>query len=105
MTLTGQPVTPIVRGTESYEDRLKHDYSKGVLPYKPDEVDDFETEATRFLKGEWNEEQFTMFRLVRGVYGQRQPDVQMMRVKIPGGALTADQLDAFGEVVSKYAPL
>jgi len=42
---------------------------------------------------------------VRGVYGQRQADVQMMRVKIPAGAMTADQLDAFGEVVSKYAPL
>ena len=41
-----------------------------------------------------------MYRLVRGVYGQRQADVQMMRIKIPGGALTADQMDAFGEVVS-----
>ena len=45
-----------------------------------------------------------MYRLVRGVYGQRQPDVQMMRIKIPGGAMTADQMDAFGELVSKYAP-
>ena len=46
-----------------------------------------------------------MYRLVRGVYGQRQPDVQMMRIKIPGGALTPEHLEAFGDVVSQYAPL
>ncbi len=105
MTTTGQPIVPIVRGVQTFADRMKADYSKGTLPYVSEEVDDFETEATRYLKGEWDEAQFIMFRLVRGVYGQRQPDVQMMRVKIPAGAMTADQLDAFGEVVTKYAPL
>ena len=105
MTTTGQPIVPIVKGVQSYEQRLKADYSKGVLPYVGEEAADFETEATRYLKGEWNEDQFIMYRLVRGVYGQRQADVQMMRVKIPAGAMTADQLDAFGEVVAKYAPL
>jgi sulfite reductase (ferredoxin) len=105
MTTTGQPIVPIVRGVQTFAERMKADYSKGVLPYVEDEVVDFETEATRYLNGEWNDDQFIMFRLVRGVYGQRQPDVQMMRVKIPAGAMTADQLDAFGEVISKYAPL
>ena len=104
MTTTA-PV-PIIRGIKTIEEKRKLDYSKGVLPYVPEEVDDFETEATRYLNGEWpSEAQFIMYRLVRGVYGQRQADVQMMRIKIPGGALTADQMDAFGEVVSKYAPL
>jgi len=96
---------PIVKGVETYDERLKHDYRKGVLPFKEDEIADFETEATKYLNGEWREDQFIMYRLVRGVYGQRQADVQMMRVKIPAGALTANQLDAFGEVVTKYAPL
>ena len=97
---------PIVRGVETMNDKARHDYTKSVLPYVPQEADDFETEATRFLNGEWDsEDQFIMFRLVRGVYGQRQADVQMMRVKIPAGALTADQVDAFGEVVSRFAPL
>ncbi len=104
MTTTA-PV-PIVRGVKSVEEKKRLDYSKGVLPYVPEEVDDFETEATRYLNGEWpSEEQFIMYRLVRGVYGQRQPDVQMMRIKVPGGAMTADQMDAFGDLVSKYAPL
>tara|TARA_A100001037_G_scaffold140783_1_gene127554 strand:+ start:3566 stop:5425 length:1860 start_codon:yes stop_codon:yes gene_type:complete len=102
---THSPV-PIVRGVKTIEEKLQMDYSKGVLPYVPEEVDDFETEATRYLNGEWpSEAEFIMYRLVRGVYGQRQPDVQMMRIKVPGGAMTADQMDAFGELVSKYAPL
>ena len=104
--MTSTAPRPIIRGTKTIEEKRQYDYSKGVLPYVPEEVDDFETEATRYLNGEWpSEEQFIMFRLVRGVYGQRQADVQMMRIKIPGGALTPDQMDAFGEVVSLYAPL
>ncbi len=104
MTTTG-PIVPIVRGVQSFADRLKADYSRSTLPYIEEEVRDFETEATRFLNGEWNPDQFIMYRLVRGVYGQRQPDVQMMCIKVPAGAMTADQLDAFGEVAAKYAPL
>ena len=104
--MTTRAPVPIVRGVKTIEEKLKMDYSKGVLPYIPEEVDDFETEATRYLNGEWpSEAEFIMYRLVRGVYGQRQPDVQMMRIKVPGGAMTADQMDAFGELVSKYAPL
>ncbi|MCW3002062.1 MAG: nitrite/sulfite reductase, partial [Conexibacter sp.] len=44
-------------------------------------------------------------RLKQGVYGQRQPDVQMIRVKLPFGGITPDQMDAFADVVEKYAPL
>ena len=45
------------------------------------------------------------FRLRQGIYGQRQADVQMMRIKAPYGGLTADQLDALGELAERYAPL
>ena len=87
--MTSTAPRPIIRGTKTVEEKRQYDYSKSVLPYVPEEVDDFETEATRYLNGEWpSEEQFIMYRLVRGVYGQRQADVQMMRIKIPGGALT-----------------
>ena len=89
--------SPVIRGLQTREEKLKLDYGKSILPYVPSEVDDFETEAIRYLKGEWeSEDLFTMYRLIRGVYGQRQVDVNMMRVKIPSGAMTADQLDAFG---------
>ena len=45
-----------------------------------------------------------MFRLVRGTYGQRQPgDVQMLRIKIPQGVLTAPQLEALAEVGERFS--
>lgn len=69
------------------------------------EFDDFDTESTRFLKGELQEDDFIKFRLKQGVYGQRQPDVQMVRVKLPMGGVTPDQLDAFAEVIDSYVPL
>ena len=76
-----------------------------VIPILEREFDDFDTESTRFLKGELKEEDFIKFRLKQGVYGQRQPDVQMIRVKLPMGGVTPDQLDAFAEVIDSYVPL
>jgi sulfite reductase beta subunit-like hemoprotein len=77
-----------------------------VLPVLQKELEDFETEAIRFLKGEWpDENQFIGFRLKQGVYGQRQPGVQMIRVKLPFGGVTSDQLDAFALVAERFAPL
>ena len=76
-----------------------------VLPVLVRELDDFKTEATRFLNGEWDEVKFIGFRLKQGVYGQRQENVQMIRVKLPFGGVTADQMDAFGEVTERFAPL
>jgi sulfite reductase beta subunit-like hemoprotein len=76
-----------------------------LIPAIEREFDDFDTEAGSFLRGEQSEEQFIGFRLKQGVYGQRQPDVQMIRVKLPMGGVTPDQLDAFASVISKYAPL
>jgi len=77
----------------------------GVIPVLPEEYDDFETEATLYRKGERAEKEFTVYRLRRGVYGQRQADAQMVRVKIPFGGLTADQLETLGSVARDYAPL
>src|SRR5690606_24927284 len=41
----------------------------------------------KYRSGEWDEEQWTSFRLRQGIYGQRQPGVQMVRIKLPGGIL------------------
>jgi sulfite reductase beta subunit-like hemoprotein len=76
-----------------------------VIPILRQEFDDFDTESTRFLRGELDEEEFIKFRLKQGVYGQRQPDVQMVRVKLPLGGVNPDQLDSFAAVVEKYVPL
>ena len=76
-----------------------------VIPILQHEFDDFDTEAAKFLRGDTAEDAFIRFRLRQGVYGQRQPDVQMARVKLPMGGVTPDQLDAFASVIEKYAPL
>jgi sulfite reductase beta subunit-like hemoprotein len=76
-----------------------------VIPILQREFDDFDTESTRFLKGELEGDEFIKFRLKQGVYGQRQPDVQMVRVKLPLGGVTPDQLDAFAAGIDKYVPL
>ncbi|MGZ4191271.1 MAG: nitrite/sulfite reductase [Solirubrobacteraceae bacterium] len=76
-----------------------------VIPILEREFDDFDTESTRFLKGDVEGDEFIKFRLKQGVYGQRQADVQMVRVKLPMGGVTPDQLDAFADVIENYVPL
>jgi sulfite reductase beta subunit-like hemoprotein len=76
-----------------------------IIPILEREFDDFDTEAAKFLRGETEETEFIGFRLKQGVYGQRQPDVNMCRVKLPMGGVTPAQMEAFADVVEKYAPL
>jgi sulfite reductase beta subunit-like hemoprotein len=76
-----------------------------LIPIIEQEFEDFDSEAAEFLRGQTPEDQFIGFRLKQGVYGQRQPGVQMVRVKLPFGGVTPDQMDAFASVVEKYAPL
>src|SRR6266480_4856940 len=76
-----------------------------VIPILEREFDDFDTRAAKFMRGEESEDQFIGFRLKQGVYGQRQPDVQMIRVKLPMGGITPEQLEAFADVIDSYVPL
>jgi sulfite reductase (ferredoxin) len=76
-----------------------------VIPILVEEFDDFDTESTRYLEGDLEDETFIKFRLKQGVYGQRQPDVQMVRVKLPFGGVAPDQLEAFADGIEKYVPL
>src|SRR4029077_4184482 len=94
------------KGRGSLENPEVHENVPGhVIPILEREFDDFDTEATRFLAGETPETEFIGFRLKQGVYGQRQADVQMIRVKLPMGGITPDQLEAFADVIEKYVPL
>jgi len=97
---TGTPRTGSLENPELVENVPGH-----VIPILEKEFDDFDTESTRFLKGQLYGDEFIKFRLKQGVYGQRQPDVQMVRVKLPMGGVTPDQLDAFADVIEKYVPL
>lgn len=84
---------------------LSRQFKKGIVPYMEEEVQRFEEEVAAFRAGQVDEKVFMPFRLRQGVYGQRQPDAQMFRVKIPGGILTPEALEALGSVVERFAPL
>ena len=79
--------------------------SEAIIPFMDEEVVRLEEESARFESGEQDNATFTPFRLRQGVYGQRQADVQMIRVKIPGGILTPAAMEGLGEVADRYAPL
>jgi sulfite reductase (ferredoxin) len=76
-----------------------------LIPILEREFDDFDTEAKRFLDGQIEEDEFIGFRLKQGVYGQRQAERQMVRVKLPMGGVNPEQLEAFASVIEKYVPL
>ncbi len=100
-----EPVSiPAQRGTLEDPEVLQN-VPGHVIPILQREYDDFKTEATKFLSGETEEDEFIKFRLKQGVYGQRQADVQMIRVKLPFGGVTPEQMEAFADVVEKYVPL
>ena len=81
------------------------DVPNHVIPVLEKEFDDFDTEAARFMRGEIAEDQFIGFRLKQGVYGQRQPNVQMIRVKLPFGGVNPEQMEAFADVAERFTPL
>ncbi|HEX3910563.1 MAG TPA: nitrite/sulfite reductase [Solirubrobacteraceae bacterium] len=100
-----EPVSvPAQRGTLEDPEVLQN-VPGHVIPILQREYDDFKTESTKFLDGKTEEDEFIKFRLKQGVYGQRQADVQMIRVKLPFGGITPEQMDSFASVVEKYVPL
>lgn len=63
------------------------------------EIDEFADVLGQFERGEIGPDAWRAFRLVRGTYGQRQAeDAQMLRVKIPQGMLSGEQLHAMADV-------
>ncbi len=100
-----EPVSiPAERGTLDDPEVLQN-VPGHVIPILQREYDDFKTESTKFLAGEMPEDDFIKFRLRQGVYGQRQPDVQMIRVKLPFGGITPAQMEKFADVIERYVPL
>src|SRR3990172_4217082 len=71
-----------------------------------EEIENFQREVRRFRQDEEGlRDEFTPFRLRQGVYGQRQENQQMVRVKLPFGGVSADQMDVLGDIAEKYSGL
>ena len=67
------------------------------------EIDAFIATLRRYERGELDAEQWRVYRLGRGAYGQRQPGVHMLRVKIPQGVANAAQLRALADVATRWS--
>lgn len=67
-----------------------------------DDIELFRSYAEKFVAGEITDDQFRAQRLRRGVYSQRQAGVQMIRTKVPGGNLTAAQMDQLALIADEF---
>ncbi|MBI2870657.1 MAG: nitrite/sulfite reductase [Candidatus Omnitrophica bacterium] len=67
------------------------------------DLSDFSEMVSRYLRREIFDDTFRPFRLMRGVYGQRQGGTNhMIRIKIPSGILTRDQLVRIADIIDNY---
>lgn len=64
---------------------------------------DLEKKIRLFRDGTLDSEKFRSLRLVRGIYGQRQPGVQMIRIKLPFGRVSTLQLRRIADLSDEYA--
>ncbi|RIV73912.1 HEPN domain-containing protein [Flagellimonas aequoris] len=72
-------------------------------PIVEKDIIDLEKKIRQFKDGNIDEEKFRSLRLARGVYGQRQPGVQMIRIKLPYGKVTSKQLLRIADVSDEYS--
>ena len=74
-----------------------------ISPEDQKDIVELQEKIKKFRNGQIDEERFKLYRLTRGVYGQRQLGVQMFRIKIPFGSVTAEQLVRIADVSDKFA--
>jgi len=72
-------------------------------PIVEKDIIDLEKKIREFRQGKIHDEKFRSLRLARGIYGQRQPGVQMIRIKLPFGKVTFKQILRISDVSDKYA--
>ncbi len=68
------------------------------------DIERFERAVAQYVAGEISEDVFRVMRLNNGVYGQRQGGTnQMVRIKLPAGTITPEQLDLMGRISDEYS--
>lgn len=76
-----------------------------LSPAARSELQRFEDEIALLERGKTDPDDFKKFRLQNGVYGIRQTsDRHMMRIKLPFGAITPDQLEVVADIAEEYTP-
>ncbi len=66
------------------------------------DLDEYREGLVKRLSNEWDEERWTGFRVRFGIYGQKQPGVQMIRIKVPGGILPVDRLRVLADFNRRF---
>ena len=85
-------VTPIVAAPRDLDAEQQRD------------IERFERAITQYLAGEISEDVFRVMRLNNGIYGQRQGGTnQMVRIKLPAGTITPEQMDMMGFLAETYS--
>jgi len=78
--------------------------TREISPDARKDIEKFEEQLALYLAGDLDAEVFRVFRLNNGIYGQRQQGHnQMVRVKVPYGALTAEQLEVLATIADTYS--
>ncbi|RIA10670.1 sulfite reductase (ferredoxin) [Flavobacteriaceae bacterium MAR_2010_72] len=72
-------------------------------PVVEKDIIELERKIRLFKEGRIDEERFRSLRLARGVYGQRQEGVQMIRIKLPYGKVTGEQLLRIADVSDEFS--
>src|SRR5690606_7288832 len=90
--LSGKPITAM----QSFRTELEN-------PIVEKDILDLERKIALFRDGKIDSEKFRSLRLARGIYGQRQEGVQMIRIKLPYGRATSAQLRRICKVSEEYS--
>ncbi len=77
--------------------------SKDTIWVEQEELVRYREAVAAFERGDMDESRFQAVRLQQGIYGQRQEGVNMVRIKLPGGRITAAQLHGVADVLDRYS--
>lgn len=67
------------------------------------DIIELEQKIRLFREGKMTDEKFRSLRLARGIYGQRQQGVQMVRIKLPYGKMTLQQWKRIADISDEYS--
>jgi sulfite reductase (ferredoxin) len=87
---------------QSFRTELENIHSSSKVLIEKDIID-LDKKIHEFREGKIHEEKFRSLRLARGVYGQRQQGVQMIRIKLPFGKLSVKQLLRVADISDEYS--
>ena len=87
---------------QSFRTELENIHSESKVLIEKDIID-LDRKIHAFREGKINEEKFRSLRLARGVYGQRQQGVQMIRIKLPFGKVSIKQLLRIADISDVYS--